>query len=176
MLRKEFDKKDIEFIEVNEKTGEHKVHKQIPEYVIENNELLNTDNNYVSYAISYRFETYKTIKYLAVTLDVADDFVFEKFYAMNPGFNDELLRMLERTRAIRLSDGTVDFSRLLYYNFQFRYKKYKNQNSYRIYHVEAEEDTYPENILAFYDPDTIFDDLHWKDLEEGKEFIGVGEE
>lgn len=112
----------------------------------------------LAYSIGYRFESDGKYDYFVLQLNACEMFIFEKFYIMNAGMNDELLELLEEAKAIRLAGGTVDFEDLLLRDFHFLYREI-GEDAYEIYNLFLDYDAYDRNIRDCYNPDTIFDDV-----------------
>ena len=133
--------------------------EQAPADVIEENEVLETGTDGLAYANGYRFEHFKGLDYFVIKLNACEEFVFEKFYIMNPGFNEELFDMLEAVRAFRFCDGKLDIDAVLGYDFNFHYIKYPGTNTYRIYNVRPIPMSYEFNICSHYDKREVINEL-----------------
>lgn len=162
MTKKEFRMKDIlvyPYAFYGDTSMAKEVVEQAPADMIEENEQLETGTDGLAYAIGYRFEHYKGLDYFVLKLNACEEFVFEKFYAMNPGFNEELFNMLEAVRAFRFCDGKFDIDAVIGYDFNYHYIKYPGANTYRIYNVSPEPMSYEFNICCFYDKRKTIDEL-----------------
>lgn len=168
MNKKDFSIRDILVHEriLNDDLSLKEVKKwqQIPQHMIEHNMFWDYEEGTDSgdgcaHAYGYRFEHFKALDYLVVELNACEAFTFERWYPINPGFNEELFNMLEAVRAFRFHDGKFDVSRLLCHDFCFRIKKYPNTDTYRIYDVIPEPMSYEFNICCYYEKNKIVSEL-----------------
>lgn len=144
--------KNIAF--VDSRTGEAWNSENIPDYVF-STPTFKDETSYVAYATSYRFESCDGISYFVLRLNVCEEFLFDKYYPLNAGLNDELFNMLKKIRAIRSCDSHIYFKALLHYNFYFDFER--RENGYIIYNVVIDEESYYYNFDA--SKQTVFADL-----------------
>lgn len=144
--------KDIVYVDIRDDV-EWKM-DYIPDYVF-STPSFKDEGLYVAYASSYRFESCDGICYFVLRLNVCEEFLFDKYYPMNAGLNDELYNMLKKIRAIRSCDGHIYFKALLNYNFCFYFEH--RENGYTIYNVDIDEESYYYNFDT--SKETVFSDL-----------------
>lgn len=112
-----------------------------------------------AYAMSWHYEYIENVKYLAITYNVEDQFVFDKLYALDGKINEELQALLEETGAIRLCDGNIDLDRILMHNFTFDLEPDQINDCFRVENLFPNPDSYRENLGAFYNIHEIFERL-----------------
>lgn len=127
----------------------------IPDYVF-SIPTFKDETSYVAYASSYRFESCDGVSYFVLRLNVCEEFLFDKYYPLNDGLNDELFNMLKKIRAIRSCDSHIYFKALLHYNFYFNFEQQEN-GYYIIYNVRIDEDSYYYNFDT--SKETVFADF-----------------
>lgn len=149
----------------------------IPVNVIENSEEISEDLLGCAYAVNWCYVYIEDVKYLALTLNAEEEFLFDRLYILDGTYNDELYNLLTETESIRLCDGEIDFERIMMRNFNFNLRIDQEKNLYIIESLFPVEGSYGENLGAFYDLDEVFrklarspenisssDEAHWNYL------------
>lgn len=96
-------------------------------------------------ACDYHFDIIDGIHYFVLSFE-ALEFCFDKYYAMDTGYNDELWNTLLEARAVRLSDGKVDFEALLIYVFDIEIVPINDGKSFLVRNVHIQQDSYEANV------------------------------
>lgn len=112
-----------------------------------------------AYAIDWSYEYREGVKYLVLTFNAEEEFLFDKLYVLDGELNGELYDLLTETESIRLCDGEIDFDRILMRNFNFNLRADENKNFYIIEELFPVEGSYGENLGAFYDVNEVFKKL-----------------
>lgn len=133
--------------------------EQIPAHIIEDNDQLASGNHGYAWATDYRFEHDNLFDYFVLKLFMNMDFIFEKFYPLNIGFNEELIHMLEKARAFKTVGQTIDFDAVIDHYFDFEYEKCPDTGMYRIYNLEIDPQSYEDNIQNYIDYEIVFNDV-----------------
>jgi hypothetical protein len=123
---------------------------------------LYTGNNCAN-ACGYHFDTIDDIHYFVITFEELE-FCFNKYYPMDRGMNQELWDMLLKARAVRFTDGKIDFNALMMYVFNFEVKLIRSANGFLIYDVDIQQDSYYANVDTFNQRDSVFEAI----IEEHK--------
>ena len=133
----------------------------IPAKVVENSYSYKQTGQPIgcAYIVNWGFEYVDGMKYLTITYNVEDEFMFDKLYMLNGEVNHELLDLLEETESIRLCDGAIDFDRILMRNVNFISRLDQKTGLYLIENLYPVDDSYGENLGAFFDTEEIFKEL-----------------
>lgn len=131
----------------------------IPKNIIENSELISEDLFGCAYAINWKYAYVDGVKYLAITLNAEDEFLFDRLYILDGTYNKELYDLLTETQSIRLCDGEIDLERIILRNFNFSLRADHERDLYVVESLFLVDGSYGENLGAFYDLDEVFKKL-----------------
>lgn len=101
----------------------------------------------------YHFESENDRLYLVLEFEHCN-FCFNKYYILDED-NEELIDILLKAKALRLTDGKADLDMLLQYIFSFKYERV-NRLGHFIHSISIQDDSYMANIFAFNDIKNIF--------------------
>lgn len=160
----------------------YKSRNNIPAYEMLNicgvGDISNTEKIYQTVAIvnETRFQTYEGIKYFVILFQIDKDegaFEFEKWYPMNKGYNEELIKLLLALKAVHRRPSfmpkdiatDVDFDNVKDYEYDIYYQKDWKEDCYNIVAIEPQEESY-SSIEVFVDFNKLFCEDNLSLLEE----------
>lgn len=100
-----------------------------------------------AFACNYHFDIIDGIHYFVLFFE-ASGFCFNKYYAMDEGYNEDLWQMLQEARAVRLTDGKIDFESVVQYVFGFEIKPINDGQNFLVRNVKIQEDSYIDNLFS----------------------------
>lgn len=123
-----------------------------------------------------RFQTYDGIKYFVILFQIDKHngaFDFEKWYPMNKGYNEELIKLLLALKGVHRRPSfmpkdiatDVDFDNVKDYEYDIYYQKDWKEDCYNIVAIEPQEESY-SSIEVFVDFDELFCEDNISLLEE----------
>lgn len=109
----------------------------------------------VAMVCNRRFQTYDGIKYFIILFQIdkyEGYFRFEKWYPMNKGYNEELIKLLLDVKAVHRRphfkpkniEMDVDFDNVEDYEYSIYYQRDLRENSYNIVAIEPQEESYSQ--------------------------------